>query len=106
RTGSAALDANSASDPSLSLTSAQIAEKLKELQMHKDAAKDIINCGERLTTALVQEEEVRNAREQALQFLNAITKNVDGGASANTEPSKIIRREIVEQLQSLTQSGM
>ena len=95
------------------LTAIQVSQKLDHLKAAPERARDIIDCGERLTVALQQEDSVRVARDQALAFLQAITLEPGAGGSSSSssggvgggaagDPSAVVRREIAEQLDVLT----
>lgn len=91
-------------DPSFSkLTPLQLMQKLDEVKNARTTSREIVDCGERLSGLLVQEESVRVVREQTLSFIDSISKGAEGGRS---DPNIIIRREIAEQLDMLTANGM
>ncbi len=95
------------------ISSTQASQILEDLRGARDKSREAVDCGEKLTEALMEEEAVRPARDQALAFLNVITKNADGGAISSStsslgggsaDPSRVIHREIAEQLDVLKEA--
>lgn len=85
------------SEPEKSSDSVSLSSKLEELKSMRALSTEIIETGAKIYSLLGKEEENRKSREKSLTFLDSMSLNLE-----NNDSHETIRKNILEQIQNLT----